>query len=282
MTNNGAHIIVFGNEKGGSGKSTTAMHTAIALLRLGYRVGTVDLDARQGSLTRYMKNRWAYIQREKHNIPCPIHMDIEQSRAHNVAGRNREEQDFLFMALTEMGRECDFVVVDTPGSDTNLNRMAHGRADTLVTPLNDSFVDLDVLGRINPETHEITGPSIYTLMVEEKNIEKIERGQTPIHWIVVRNRMSHLNARNKQEVAGILEKMSVTFGFQLAAGFSERVIFRELFLKGLTLLDLKEDEGYKLSVSEITARQEVRSLIRAIAPEKIKGYANKGTRLPAA
>ncbi len=266
-----AHIIVFGNEKGGSGKSTSAMHVAVSLLRLGYRVGTIDLDARQGTLTRYMKNRWAFIERSHHEIPLPLHMDIEQSKASVVEDQEKEERDFLMLALADLGTTCDFIVIDTPGAHNHLSRLAHSYADTLVTPLNDSFVDLDLLGRIDPETYEVTAPSVYTLMVEEQNVEKVTRGGTPVHWIVMRNRLSHLKARNKQKMALILDKMALMFGFQMVSGFGDRVVFKELFPKGLTLLDLKEETGHRLSLSELAARQEVRQLICAIAPEKIKG-----------
>ncbi len=269
--NSTAHIIVFGNEKGGSGKSTTAMHVAIALLRLGYSVGSIDLDARQGTLTRYMKNRWDHVARTRQDTPSPIHMAIEDSSAGTVATQEQEERRFLLMALEELSAACDFIVIDTPGSDSHLSRLAHSYADTLVTPVNDSLIDLDVLGRVNPETHEVTAPSIYTRMVEEQNIARLERGQAPMHWLVMRNRLSHLDARNKQDVGRILEKMSAAFGFGLVPGFGERVIFRELFLKGLTLLDLREEDA-PLSLSHIAARQEVRFLVSAIGPEKIKGY----------
>lgn len=257
-----AHVVVFGNEKGGTGKSTAAMHAAVALVRLGYRVGTIDLDARQGTLTRYMKNRWDAASRMRQDIPMPVHMAIEPG------GR---DLDFLSMALDELGGSCDFTIIDTPGSDSALSRFAHFNAGTLVTPVNDSLVDLDVLGRADPETLRLDGPSVYTRMVEEQNVARIGRGAAPMHWIVLRNRLSPLATRNRQDVGALLEKMSGAFGFQLIPGFGERVAFRELFLKGLTLLDLRGDEA-RLSLSQIAARQEVRQLVRAIGPETIKGY----------
>ncbi len=267
-----AHIIVFGNEKGGSGKSTSAMHTAIALIRLGYKVGTIDLDARQGTLTRYMQNRWNYIETTRHEAPSPTHLDIQKSVKDQLASREQEEKDFMAMALDELLPSHDFIVIDTPGTDNHLSRLGHSYADTLITPLNDSLIDLDVLGRVDPATNKVTGPSVYTLMVEEQNAVKVGRGGRPMHWLVMRNRLSHLDAKNKQTVGKLLEEMASMFGFELVPGFSERVIFRELFLKGLTLLDLKtEQEG--LNLSQIAARQEVRQLIHAIGPEKIKGYA---------
>ena len=51
-----AHLIVLGNEKGGSGKSTTAVHIAVALAHDGQRVGMVDLDGRQRPAARDREN----------------------------------------------------------------------------------------------------------------------------------------------------------------------------------------------------------------------------------
>lgn len=272
-TQNTAHIIVFGNEKGGSGKSTTAMHTAIALLRLGYRVGTIDLDARQGTMTRYLKKRFEFITRVRQHLPSPMHMAIERSASDTIAEQQAQEESFLKMALEELGRVSDFIIIDTPGTDSFLSRLAHSYADTLITPMNDSFIDLDLLADIDMRRYEILGPSIYTKMVQEARRRKNERCGAGIEWIVMRNRLTHLNAGNKQVIGDLLEKISALYGFRTAPGFGERVVFKELFLKGLTLLDLKEDQHGGLSLSQISARQEVRNLIMAIAPSKIKGYA---------
>ncbi|MCB1783153.1 MAG: AAA family ATPase [Alphaproteobacteria bacterium] len=268
-----AHIIVFGNEKGGSGKSTAAMHTAIALLRLGYKVGTIDLDARQGTITRYLKKRFEFITRIRQQLPSPMHMAIERSQGSTVKIQQAQEQQFLEMALEELGAAADFVVIDTPGTDSYLSRLAHSYADTLITPMNDSFIDLDLLADIDMRRHEVMGPSIYTLMVQEQKAARKARDGGDIDWIVMRNRLTHLNATNKKTIGDLLEEVSGLYGFRTAPGFGERVVFKELFLKGLTLLDLKEDQAGGLSLSQISARQEVRNLIMAIAPAKLKGYA---------
>ena len=110
------------------------MHTAIALLRMGYRVGTIDLDARQGTLTRYLKKRFDYITRNNEHLPSPAHMAIERSHHESVRQNNNEEEGFLLMALDELNRVSDFIVIDTPGTDSFLSRLAHSYADTLVTP----------------------------------------------------------------------------------------------------------------------------------------------------
>lgn len=267
-----AHIIVFGNEKGGSGKSTTAMHTAIALLRLGYRVGTMDLDARQGTLTRYLKKRFEYITRNNENLPSPAHMAIEKSHQETTVKQQMEEEAFLLMGLDELSRVCDFIIIDTPGTDSYLSRLAHSYADTLITPMNDSFIDLDLLADIDMKHYEVIGPSIYSKMVNDQRTIKQEREGSTIDWIVMRNRITPLNTNNNRIISKLLNEISTLANFRLAPGFGERVVFKELFLKGLTLLDLKEDQNGGLTLSQISARQEVRNLIMLIEPGKYKGY----------
>lgn len=267
-----ACVIVFGNEKGGSGKSTSAMHVAIALLRLGYRVGTMDLDARQATLTRYMKNRFEYILRSRTEVPMPDHLAIEKSQATTVERQQEEDRTFFHLALAEMCVACDFIVVDTPGADGFLSRLAHSHADILVTPMNDSHIDLDLLGDVDPETNAVRGPSVYTKMVTEQRALRAARDGGKIDWVVTRNRLGHVDSRSRRDIGMLLEDMALRFNFRLTPGFGERVIFRELFLKGLTLLDLREDKDNPLTLSQIAARQEVRQLVRAIAPEKIRGH----------
>lgn len=269
---NTAHIIVFGNEKGGSGKSTAAMHTAIALLRLGYRVGTIDLDARQGTLTRYLKKRFDYITKNREHLPSPAHMAIERSKFDTVAEQQAQEDDFLTLAMNELGHVSDFIVIDTPGTDSFLSRLAHSYADTLITPMNDSFIDLDLLADIDMNSQQILRPSIYARMVNEQRDEKRQRDGGEIDWVVMRNRIAPLNTNNNKVIAQLLDQISVLAGFRMTHGFGERVVFKEMFPKGLTLLDLKEDIEGGLTLSQIAARQEVRTLISAIAPEKIKGH----------
>lgn len=269
-----ASILVFGNEKGGSGKSTAAMQTAIALLRMGYNVGTIDLDAHQGTLTRYMRNRFDFIANYKKIIPSPAHMAIHKSEASTLSDQKKEDSDFLLMAIAELERNNDFILVDTPGSNAFLSQFAHGYADVLITPMNDSFIDLDLIADIDPKTFAIRGASIYTQMVQNQMQIRTEREiyeVAPIRWIVMRNRLSHLSALNKRQIEVLLNRSSKQFGFEVTNGFGERVIFRELFLQGLTLMDLKENGKESLSMSHISARQEVRSLIQAINPEALRG-----------
>ncbi|HLS69221.1 MAG TPA: division plane positioning ATPase MipZ [Kiloniellales bacterium] len=257
-----ARIIVLGNEKGGSGKSTSAMHLVVALLRSGRSVGVIDLDARQGTLSRYAENRRAYAEQNNLKLPHPELRRVERSEADNRSEAEAAEVGALEQAVADLAH-CDYLVIDTPGSDSHLSRQGHKLADILISPLNDSFVDLDLLARIDSEGSRILGPSVYSQMVWEQRLRRAKAGGRPIDWIVMRNRLSHLDARNKQRVGRLLEELAKRINFRLAPGFGERVIFRELFPKGLTLLDLKEG-GEGLTMSHIAGRQEVRELLRTI------------------
>jgi len=250
----GAHIIVLGNEKGGSGKSTTAMHVIVGLLHEKRRVGCLDLDVRQGTLSRYVANRVEFCRRGGVRLPMPEQIVLDPP---DVAA--------LEPAVRELAPRTDVVVIDCPGSDTPLSRRAHAMADTLITPLNDSFVDFDVLARVDAEGVKVGRPSHYAEMVWEQRKQRALERRAPIDWIVMRNRLSALDARNKRDIAHALESLAQRIGFRLAPGFGERVIFRELFLKGLTLLDLREPgTGGGLTMSHVAARQEVRGLLQAL------------------
>lgn len=258
------HVIVVGNEKGGSGKSTVAMHVIVALLTEGYDVGSIDLDSRQGTLTRYFENRQNTAESLPKRLPLPQHISIGRSKAAVVNDAMREEADALDQAMDRLGR-MDFIVIDTPGSDSSLSRRAHILADTLITPLNDSFLDLDVLGRIDKTGRRVTRPSIYAEMVWDQRKRRATAGAKPIDWVVLRNRLTTLDARNKREIARLLAELSNRIGFRVIPGFTERVIFRELFPRGLTLLDLtKVDSGIELAMSHVAARQEIRDLVEAL------------------
>lgn len=251
-----AHIIVLGNEKGGSGKSTTAVHIAIALLYAGLDVGAIDLDGRQRSFARYLENRANY--NRKHGLKL-----IEPETVVMQDSTEEEDRAKLEAQLDAWATTKDVIVIDCPGRDSTLSRVAHSRADTLITPMNDSFIDFDLLGQVDADTHKVTRPSFYSELVWQSRKARAKRDGGSIDWVVLRNRMSHLEARNMRRVAGALAELSRRIGFRLAPGLSERVIFRELFPKGLTLLDLRnvtQTEG-NLTMSQVAARQEVRDLI---------------------
>lgn len=261
-----AHVIVIGNEKGGSGKTTTAMHLITALLRLGFSVGSMDIDARQRSLSRYVENRRKTLTKLGINLTLPYHMIVNRSPFNVQEEAEADEKERFSQALQRVFYTADFVVIDSPGSDTYLARLAHSYADTVITPINDSFVDLDVLASIDSDTMEIIRPSIYSQMLWEQKLQRAKRDGGNIDWIVMRNRLSHLDAKNKRYMADAVNQLARRIGFRQAPGLSERVIFRELFLKGLTVLDVLEEEtGIPVKMSHITARQEVRDLLKILS-----------------
>jgi chromosome partitioning protein len=249
------HIIVFGNEKGGSGKSTTAMHVATALVRGGHGVGCLDLDLRQRTLGRYVENRLAHLAEAGLNLPSPDYRPMTDSEDDDDAR--------LAGAIAAFGNMA-FVVIDCPGSHTGLSLAAHARADTLVTPLNDSFVDFDMLARVSADGNKVIRPSVYSEMVWNARQLRAKAGQPAADWIVVRNRLGTTAMHNKRKVGDALANLAKRIGFRVAPGFSERVIFRELFPRGLTLLDLRDAGVGALNLSNVAARQEVRDLMRSL------------------
>lgn len=266
------HVIVFGNEKGGSGKSTAAMHVIVGLLRSGWKVGAIDLDLRQGTLSRYFERRKERMESTGQDLPCPTYIGIPRSDSMVPEEALAAEKWAFEDAFASLAATHDVIVIDTPGSDNYLSRLGHSYADTLVTPINDSFVDLDLLATVDPDSLKIVKPSVYSEMVWEQRKNKMQRDKSKIDWIVMRNRLSHLDARNKREISDILDVLEKRIAFRMAPGFGERVIYRELFLKGMTMLDVIEaaDAGASgLSMSHIAARQEVRQLLDTIGVDAI-------------
>ncbi|WP_323038597.1 division plane positioning ATPase MipZ [Gemmobacter sp.] len=260
-----AHIIVVGNEKGGSGKSTTCMHVATALARSGFRVGALDLDLRQRTFGRYVENRLAFSEKSGLALPTPDMRELPEVENTALQPGENAYDHRLSAAVADLDAVSDFIVIDCPGSHTRLSQLAHSLADTLITPMNDSFIDFDLLARIDPETNKIKGPSIYSEMVWQARQLRAQAGLKPIDWIVLRNRLGAQQMHNKKKVGKALDELSRRIGFRVVPGFSERVIFRELFPRGLTLLDLKDVGVDNLNISNVAARQELRDLMRAIA-----------------
>ncbi|MDR2412564.1 MAG: division plane positioning ATPase MipZ [Holosporales bacterium] len=261
-------IIVLGNEKGGTGKSTVSMHLMVSYLAAGHKVGSIDVDARQGTLTRYLENRNKTMASSGQALPMPEHHPLHTSK--NTDRAQAEEEDYALVAETLQALEgCDVIIADTPGNNTPLSEALHARADTLITPINDSFIDLDMLVRVDGKSHEVLRPSIYAEMVWEQRKKRALRDRGSIDWIVLRNRLTMINAHNKGEVGRVLQALSKRIGFRLGEGFCERVIFKELFLSGLTVLDL-EQMGTPLKISHIAARQELKALVTMIHSEEKK------------
>lgn len=254
MTNS-AHHIVFANEKGGTGKSTTAVHVAVALAYQGHKVAIIDLDPRQRTSYRYLENRDATMKRLNIEVPQPLYDVFE----YDTLAR-------LEQLVDQMSQRVDFLLYDTPGRDDKFARFVATRAHTLVTPINDSFVDFDLIGQVDPETFKVKKLSFYAELIWEARKARAKSDGTTIDWVVLRNRTQHVEAHNMKRIVSALAELSQRVGFRMIPGLSERVIYRELFPSGLTMLD-KPHLG-RLATSHIAARQELRELIKHLALPK--------------
>jgi len=245
------HYIVFANEKGGTGKSTTAVHTAIALAASGHRVAALDLDSRQRTMTRYLENRDATVRRLETQLPHAAYEVLEEP-----------SEEAFAAALERLAAKADVIVVDTPGRDDLVSRAAILKADTLVTPMNDSFVDLDLIGQVHPENYKVTKPSFYAELIWNSRTQRAKTTGKGVDWVVLRNRLQHVESHNLKRVGAALDELARRVGFRVIPGLGERVIYRELFPKGLTLLDLQQLG--EVGIAHITARQELREMIAGL------------------
>jgi chromosome partitioning protein len=259
-------VIVVGNEKGGSGKSTVAMHVAVALMKAGHRVATIDLDARQRSFTGYIENRRAWAQHVGRALELPDHICPDEMAEAPTTEDRAAGSKALNETVERLAQDHDYIVIDTPGHDSHLTRLAHSLADTLLTPLNDSFVDFDVLGSVDPVTFGVTGTSHYAKLVEEARVQRQLLEQAATDWIVLRNRLSMLGSRNKRLVGEGLEELSRRLDFRCVDGLAERVIFREFYPRGLTAVDDLDEItlGARPTMSHVTARLEIENLLGSI------------------
>jgi chromosome partitioning protein len=270
------YIIVVGNEKGGAGKTTSTMHLIASLLDLDFSVASIDVDCRQLSLSRYIENRRNYAKQTNSNLKFSEHYQIAESSSDSKKEIEEEEQASFEEVLAQAKKSNQFIIIDTPGANSFLSRLAHSYADTIITPINDSFIDLDVLAKIEAETFKVQHPTLYSQMIWEQKMKRAKRDKGIINWIVMRNRLSNIDAKNKRNMAFALDKLSQRIGFKIAGGFSERVIFRELFLNGLTLLDIKEN----LSLSHLAAKQELREFLKSLQIVEVEKRLENSSKSP--
>lgn len=270
MNKKSAHIIVIGNEKGGSGKTTTAMHLTVSLLKLNFKCATIDLDHRQQSLTHYVENRIASCKKYNLQLSIPQHMVLLSSDDDSKAKSALQDERNLKSMIAELSGNYDFIIIDTPGNDTTLSRVAHSRAHTVITPINESFTDLDLIANLKAENLDSKCPGVYSAMFWEQKMKRVKESREEISWIIVRNRLSNLDSRNRRRVEDALTKLSKKFGFRIAPGFRDRVIFKELFLEGFTLHDAGIVSQVRISPSMVAARLELNHFLNSLAiPEVI-------------
>jgi len=283
-------VVVVGNSKGGTGKSTIAVHLAIGLLYKGYEVGVLDLDPDQGTITRYLANRrsWRSLDGAADAVrrfPMPRQAEPAPARALPRPGAAVAARQAVDGALAELS-DCDIVVVDTPGGPSALSRAGHECADVLVTPINDSFVDIDVLAEIDAVSRTVVAPSRYSVMVLEIGDRRRAEGREPLDWLVIRNRQPHVYSRNRRDIDRLMSRLGERLGFRQVAGLGERVAFREHFQTGLTMLDLVpaagggRDRASAFPVEDAIS-QLIDAVIRGPGIDSLRGYAAPGRRQPA-
>ena len=259
----GPFVIVVGNEKGGAGKTTVSMHLIAALLNAGKRVGVIDLDIRQRSLSNYIDHRRLWVGQR--DIAMPEQIVLETPSGQTIVERQRDEAYAFVNAMGQLRTRNDFVVIDCPGSDSYFSRLGHAAADMLITPMNESFVDFDLLAKVEPKTLNIVSPSIYAENVWSCRKARAQADGGSIDWVVMRNRTSHIHAKNRLRLESALTELSKRLGFREVPGFSERVVYREMYPAGLTLLDLTDEEtGPGLTMSHVAARAELSAMLAAL------------------
>ena len=276
-----AHVIVVGNEKGGTGKSTLSIHLSVALMKAGFRVATIDLDTRQQTLTRFFENRRSWAQSAPWDVELPLHFALERGDTENLRDNETKEFGAFADAIGQVEHSYEFVVIDTPATDSYLMRLAHSLADTLVSPVNDSYIDVDVFSRVHHDRVKRGAVAHYADLVIEARRKRHLVDQGIIDWILVRNRIASLQSNNAKQIAISLGRMAMELKFRAAEGLHDRVIFRELFPIGLTALDPIEEamRSGALSTSQQSARREIDGLLSTLQlPERGTGMAHLQAR----
>jgi chromosome partitioning protein len=287
------NVVVIGNQKGGSGKSTFAMHIIVALLRAGKRVACFDLDLNQQTLTRYLANRREWDRKHGRKLEMPDHYPVKERDAYGTARNLKQfiaqfkkdgrahKDDFIdgsslshsadlrqfILQLREIGRanKHEFIVIDTPSGVQHLSLIAHGMADTLITPINDSFFDLDVLVAMESSDRE-PQLSAYANMVWRALEARSKVSGRATDWIIVRNRLEAVESNNQRQITLVLDVLQRKLGFRIARGLLERPAYREFFAAGLTVFDFAErsESSAESGRTNSLARVEVENLIREI------------------
>ncbi|MBP5399763.1 MAG: AAA family ATPase [Alphaproteobacteria bacterium] len=261
-----AHIITISNEKGGTGKSTISMHLAILLIQEGFKTAVVDMDGRQGTLSNYIKNRHSFGIQNHINLIAPQLVTITP-RENPLEYQNHVSE--IKMAIDELSKSYDAIIIDTPGNKNYLFELAHKLADTLITPISDSFIDLNVLATIDENNPQKQQAGQYAQFVWEIKKYLAQQGKPLLNWIVVGNKISPFNSRNKNLFFDHLQKISKMYGFRIAGNLRDRTIYKEMFPQGLTVLDLNtKNLKSKMTISHLAAKQEIKSLAEFICPER--------------
>jgi len=269
------------------------MHIVVALLKAGKRVACFDLDLNQQTLTRYLANRQEWDRKHGRKLQLPDHYPVKERNAYGTArnlkqfiaqlrkDRRARKENFIdsgglshsadlrqfISQLREIGRadKHDFIIIDTPSGVQHLSLIAHGMADTLITPINDSFFDLDVL--VAMESSDLEPQlSAYANMVWRALEARSNVSGRATDWIIVRNRLEPADSNNQRQITLVLDVLQRKLGFRVARGLLERPAYREFFAAGLTVFDFAEgsESSAEFNRSNSIARVELENLIREI------------------
>lgn len=270
------HVIVVGNEKGGSGKTTLAAHVAVALMKAGQRVATIDLDSGQSSLTHYVENRRYWAHHRRIALEIPNHHRLSRADGNNVADTEAREFAAFAQVIASVQQSHDFLVIDTPAADSYLMRLAHLATDTLLTPIHDSFIDFGVLASIDPVTLEVVELRQYAGMVRAARQQRRQFDRGLLDWIVIRNRFSRPHLLDAS-----LRSLEMRLGLRVVDGCGERVVYRKYFPAGLTALDDLDEvsPGTLPTRDHQAAQQEVRDLLELLRlPTNARGLRRAALR----
>lgn len=245
-------VIVVANEKGGVGKSTIAFHLAVAMADAGLAVVALDLDRRQQTLATVLRHREGTARRLGIALPLPRSVVL-----------NVQSGAVLCQEINRVGWSSDVVVIDVAGFDSPIARRAIAIADTLVTPVNSSFVDLDLLGKFDPLSHTLLAEGCFSMAVNEIRQARMRIGLSDLDWVVVQNRVRRNPSQNQDRIEQALTALAPRLGFRLSEGLTERVAYRELFLLGLSHLDLRRLPD--MSRARPEANREILALLADLA-----------------
>ena len=265
MVEKKAHTIVISDEKGGTGKSTISMHLAVKLMQEGFKVATIDLDGRQGTLSQYLNNRKLFCFKNDIKLPIPEHFRFAPTEDY---AHIQEHAACVEMQIKSLLPLYDAIIIDTPGNKNYLFELGHKFADTLITPIGDSLIDLNSISEVDISTGKAGKPGVYANYIWEVKKALAAQGKNYLNWIVVGNKISSTKSNNKILVFEYLEKLAKLYGFRFCEGFKDRVIYKELFLEGLTVLDLQNEKlKRRITLSHVAAKREIKALAEFIWPE---------------